>query len=244
MKLFKTYLVATAALVGAVVAVPVTQAGNPTQAEIRALEIRGQAMNKLCSDPTRTAEAQQALCGSVATAKRPTAAELRALEIRGRAMNELCSAPGRSPEAQQALCGSGATAKRPTAAELRALEIRGQALGNMCSDPTLTADAHRALCGKVGAANRPTSEELRALEIRGQALNRLCDTLSGEGYEAVCGRSDTVAIGRSANASGGIDWADFGIGAAAMLGVLLLATGLLAGAHYVRKSGVRPRPTS
>ena len=40
------------------------------------------------------------------------------------------------------------------------------------------------------------------------------------------------------------DWADFGIGAGAMLGVLLLATGLLAGAHYGRKSGVRPRPTS
>ena len=48
-------------------------------------------------------------------------------------------------------------------------------------------------------------------------------------------------------ASGGsssFDWADFGIGAGAMLGVLLLATGLLAGAHYGRKSGVRPRPTS
>jgi hypothetical protein len=29
-----------------------------------------------------------------------------------------------------------------------------------------------------------------------------------------------------------------------LLGVLLLATGLLAGAHYGRKSGVRPRPTS
>jgi hypothetical protein len=40
------------------------------------------------------------------------------------------------------------------------------------------------------------------------------------------------------------DWADFGIGAGAMLGVLLLATGLLAGAHYGRKSGVRPHPTS
>jgi hypothetical protein len=48
-------------------------------------------------------------------------------------------------------------------------------------------------------------------------------------------------------ASGGsssFDWADFGIGAGAMLGVLLLATGLLAGAHYGRKSGVPPRPTS
>jgi len=44
--------------------------------------------------------------------------------------------------------------------------------------------------------------------------------------------------------SSSFDWADFGIGAGAMLGVLLLATGLLAGVHYGRKSGVRPRPTS
>lgn len=44
--------------------------------------------------------------------------------------------------------------------------------------------------------------------------------------------------------SSSFDWADFGIGAGAMLGVLLLATGLLAGAHYGRKSGVRPRPIS
>jgi hypothetical protein len=44
--------------------------------------------------------------------------------------------------------------------------------------------------------------------------------------------------------SSSFDWADFGIGAGAMLGVLLLGTGLLAGAHYGRKSGVRPRVTS
>ena len=237
MKRLTTHLVVLATVI---VATPIGQAGNPTAAELRALEIRGQAMNRLCSVPGRSAEAQRALCGSVVAAKRPTAAELRALEIRGQAMNKLCSVPGRSAEAQQALCGSVSTARRPTPSELRALEIRGQALGNMCSDPTLTADAHQALCGKVGADNRPTAEELRALEIRGQALNGLCSTLSGEGYEAVCGRNDTVAV----SPSSGIDWADFGIGAGAMLGVLLLATGLLAGAHYGRKSGVRPRPTS
>ncbi len=44
--------------------------------------------------------------------------------------------------------------------------------------------------------------------------------------------------------SSSFDWADFGIGAGSMLGVLLLATGLLAGAHYGRKSGLGPRPTS
>ena len=40
------------------------------------------------------------------------------------------------------------------------------------------------------------------------------------------------------------DWGDFGIGAAAMLGLVLLATGLLAGVHFSRKIGVRPRPIS
>jgi hypothetical protein len=197
-KTLTTYLVALATVI---VAAPIGQAANPTPAELQALEIRGQAMNKLCSVPGRSAEAQQALCGSTRVT-RPTAAELRALEIRGQAMNKLCSVPGRSAEAEQ------------------------------------------ALCGKVGTANRPTAEELRALEIRGQALNGLCDTLSGEGYEAVCGRSNTVAIGRSANASGGIDWADFGIGAGAMLGLVLLSGGLLAGAYFGRKIGVRPRSVS
>jgi hypothetical protein len=43
---------------------------------------------------------------------------------------------------------------------------------------------------------------------------------------------------------GGFDWGDFGIGAAAMLGLVLLVTGLAAGAHYSRKSGIRPRPAS
>ena len=135
-------------------------------------------------------------------------------------------------------------AANPTPAELRALEIRGQAMNKLCSVPGRSAEAEQALCGSVARVTRPTAAELRALEIRGQALNGLCDTLSGEGYEAVCGRSDTVAIGRSANASGGIDWADFGIGAGAMLGLVLLSGGLLAGAYFGRKIGVRPRSVS
>ena len=92
-------------------------------------------------------------------------------------------------------------------------------------DPTLTADAYRALCGKVGTANRPTAEELRALADSRPGAERPRDTLSGEGDEGGLRRSDTVAIGRSANASGGIDWADFGIGAGAMLGLVLLSGG-------------------
>jgi hypothetical protein len=40
------------------------------------------------------------------------------------------------------------------------------------------------------------------------------------------------------------DWGDFGIGAAAMLGLVLLSGGLLGGAYYGRKGGVRLRPVS
>jgi hypothetical protein len=40
------------------------------------------------------------------------------------------------------------------------------------------------------------------------------------------------------------NWGDFGIGVAAMFGLVLLVMGLLAGAHYRRKGSVHPRPVS
>jgi hypothetical protein len=41
----------------------------------------------------------------------------------------------------------------------------------------------------------------------------------------------------------GFDWGDFGIGAAAMLGLVLLGGGLVAGAHYIRRD-VSPEPAA
>ena len=46
-----------------------------------------------------------------------------------------------------------------------------------------------------------------------------------------------------ADQGGGFDWGDFGIGAAAMLGLVLLGVGLVAGAHYSRRT-MRARPVS
>ena len=40
------------------------------------------------------------------------------------------------------------------------------------------------------------------------------------------------------------NWGYFGIGVAAMFGLVLLAIGLRAGTHYRRKGSVRPRPVS
>jgi hypothetical protein len=46
-----------------------------------------------------------------------------------------------------------------------------------------------------------------------------------------------------ASGSDGFDWGDFGIGAAAMLGLVLLG-GIAAAVHYSRRAGVRPRTVS
>ena len=47
-----------------------------------------------------------------------------------------------------------------------------------------------------------------------------------------------------ASGSTRFNWGDFGIGVAAMFGLVLLAMGLLAGTHYRRRGSVRPRPVS
>jgi hypothetical protein len=69
-------------------------------------------------------------------------------------------------------------------------------------------------------------QELRARVTRNTSLD------SGHGNDA----STTFAR------PGGFGWGDFGIGAAAMLGLVLLSGGLLAGAYFGRKIVVRPRP--
>jgi hypothetical protein len=120
-----------------------------------------------------------------------------------------------------------AMAGNPTPAELKALEIRGQALDQQCDNPTLSREAFRALCGNAGAQNQPTRSELKALEIRGQAMNKIA---AGQVTQVV--------------RSSGFDWSDFGIGAGAMLGFVLLAGGIAAGAYYSRKNRVGPRTAS
>jgi hypothetical protein len=53
-----------------------------------------------------------------------------------------------------------------------------------------------------------------------------------------------LARARPTGSGNGFDWGDFGIGAAAMLGLVLLSGGLLAGAYVARKIAVRPRSVS
>src|SRR4051812_35143884 len=140
-----------AAVALAVIAVPVAQGGNPTPAQLRGLEIRGQAMNRLCDDATLTRAGHRALCGTASTGSRPTPAELRALEIRGQAMNRLCPDSTLSPQADRAVCGNAGAGSRLSAAQLRGLETRGQAMNRLCSTKHFaSSEAAAVVCGDVG----------------------------------------------------------------------------------------------
>ena len=75
----------------------------------------------------------------------------------------------------------------------------------------------------------------RALMLRSAALNRQ--------YGLDRTRQSTKVVAQPTGSGNGFDWGDFGIGAAAMLGLVLLSGGLLAAAYFGRKSGARPRVT-
>jgi hypothetical protein len=82
------------------------------------------------------------------------------------------------------------------------------------------------LLGSPDAATFYTPQQLQALSANWAAKGRLLGTTTS-----------TVT-------ADGFDWSDFGLGAGAMLGLVLLAGGLAAGAHFGRKSGMRARPVS
>ena len=110
----------------------------------------------------------------------------------------------------------------------------------------ITAVAIALAVAPVALAGGPTPAELKALEIRGQAMSHLCDAnhgISAQGFAALCG---SLAAGQVTQVvrSSGFDWSDFGIGAGAMLGFVLLAGGIAAGVHFGRRGSVHPRPIS
>jgi hypothetical protein len=111
-----------------------------------------------------------------------------------------------------------AHAGNPNAAALRAIELRSQELGKLCQSATLSRELYIGHCGTKRAEDHSTAADLRAVEIR-----------------------DQVATVRATPTSAGFDWADFGIGAGSMLGLVLLAGGVATRVHG-RKGSVRPRP--
>jgi hypothetical protein len=173
---------------------------------------------------------------------------VRALQLRGEGMKALCQSPTLAREGYVALCGTQGASQQPTRAELRALQIRGAGMGALaayqpitaavralqirgqgmdalCQSPTLAREGYVALCGTRGASQQPTRAELRALQTRGEAL-------------------DAVTVLPVTVTSRSFDWSDFSIGAASMLGLVLLTGGIAAGVHYSRRRSMRPRTAS
>jgi hypothetical protein len=125
--------------------------------------------------------------------------------------------------AGSALAGNGSGLNLPPQAAIKASSDNWAAKAKLLDvngQPRISLFVPNAA---IGAASANWAAKAKLLDINGRPVHQTPVTSGG---------------------SSSFDWADFGIGAGAMLGVLLLATGLLAGAHYGRKSGVRPRPTS
>jgi hypothetical protein len=103
-------------------------------------------------------------------------------------------------------------------AEYRALMIRSQALNDKYG---------------LGTSARPaamTKAEYRALMIRSQAMN----DMYGLGRSHVARQAEPAQPSVVSNDT--FAWADFGIGAAAMLGLVLVSIGLIAGGRHGRRA--------
>src|SRR4026207_2394746 len=96
MNLVRTIFV-VAVVAAAVAVAPVATAGTPTPPKLRALEIRGRALNQQCDNPTLSREAFLGLCGNAGAQNQPTRAELKALELRGQALSHLCDGRDAGP---------------------------------------------------------------------------------------------------------------------------------------------------
>jgi hypothetical protein len=179
-------------------------------------------MKRLTSYLVITATVVAAVAAVPATqAGNPNAAALRAIELRSQELGKLCQSATLSRELYIGHCGPITQAGNPNAAAVRAIQLRSEELGKLCQSATLSRELYIGHCGTKRAEDHSTAADLRAVEIRGQAI-------------------DQVATVR-ATPSAGFDWAEFGIGAGSMLGLVLLAGGVATRVHG-RKRSVHPRP--
>ena len=91
------------------------------------------------------------------------------------------------------------------------------------------------LLGNPDAASFYTPQQLQAMSANWAAKGRLL----GDTDWTVQPDSESLAAGGGSSA---FNWSDFGVGAGAMLGAVLLATALGAAFHHGRRAGVRTRP--
>jgi hypothetical protein len=104
--------------------------------------------------------------------------------------------------------------------EYRAVMIRSEALNE-----------RYGLGESKGVPQGMTAAEYRSMRIHGEALNKKygLGRWSKAAATTTSARTPTIS-------SGGFAWGAFGIGAVAMLGLVLLAAGVLAGSRYTREA--------
>ena len=118
----------------------------------------------------------------------------------------------------------------------RALMIRSEALNKLYGNAVTRLSPQQFKELYQAGANRMAPQEFAALVARSEALDRR--------YGLDRTSQPTKVVEQPTGSGNGFGWGDFGIGAAAMLGLVLLSGGLLAGAYFGRKIGVRPRSVS
>jgi hypothetical protein len=106
-------------------------------------------------------------------------------------------------------------------AEYRAVMIRSEALN----------ERYGLGESKGGVPQGMTAAEYRSMRLHGEALNKKYGLGRWSKAAATTTSAPTPTI-----SSGGFAWGAFGIGAVAMLGLVLLAAGVLAGSRYTREA--------
>ena len=118
----------------------------------------------------------------------------------------------------------------------RALMIRSEALNKLHGNAVTRLSPQQFKELYQTGANRMAPQEFAAFVARSEALDRR--------YGLDRTSQPTKVVEQPTGSGNGFGWGDFGIGAAAMLGLVLLSGGLLAGAYLGREIGVRPRSVS
>ena len=114
----------------------------------------------------------------------------------------------------------------------RALMIRSEALNELHGNAVTRLSPQQFTGLYQAGGNRMAPQALAALVARSAALNdqsRLDRT-----------SRPTTVVEQPTGSGNGFDWGDFGIGAAAMLGLVVLGAALLAGSYFGRRTGARP----
>jgi hypothetical protein len=117
-------------------------------------------------------------------------------------------------------------------AEYRALMIRSEGLNALYGNAVTRLSPQRFAGLYQAGASRMAPQAFAALVAQSEALNRR------SGLDRTS--PPTAVVAQPTGSGNGFDWADFGIGAASMLGLVLLSGGLLAVAYHGRRSGARP----